>query len=268
MDTENLIVIKQKVLLVDDRPENLLSLESTLENENLIFLKAESGEEALKILLKEDVSLILLDVQMPGMDGFEAASLIRGKQKTRHIPIIFVTAISKEQKHIFKGYESGAVDYLFKPIEPEIVRSKVKVLLDLDQQRRIVESQNQQLVIAKKDTDNILTNVKEGLFLLNIDNRIKPQYSRALEGMLGQSSLSDMDIRSLLKEGLSDDLHDTAFDYLELMFKEDIVEIDFAELNPLIECPYIIQQSDKKITKYLTFNFKRIYSEDQIEELI
>ena len=92
--------IKQQVLLVDDRPENLLSLESTLENENLIFLKAESGEEALKILLKEDVSLILLDVQMPGMDGFEAASLIRGKQKTRHIPIIFVTAISKEQKHI------------------------------------------------------------------------------------------------------------------------------------------------------------------------
>lgn len=268
MGMDNMELIKQKVLLVDDLPENLLSLEGTLENENLIFLKAQSGEEALKVLLKEDVSLILLDVQMPGMDGFETASLVRGKQKTRHIPIIFVTAISKEQKHIFKGYESGAVDYLFKPIEPEIVRSKVKILLELDQQRRIVESQNQQLVVAKKDTDNIFTNVEEGLFLLNNENKIKSQYSKALEDMLGQSNLSDIEIHSLFKESLPKDLYNNALDYMELMFKDDIAESNFAELNPLFECPFTINRSDEKLTKYLSFIFKRIYNDDKIEELI
>lgn len=261
-------VFKQKVLLVDDVPENILSLESILEEENRTFLKAESGEEALKILLKEDVSLILLDVQMPGMDGFETASLIRGKPKTRHIPIIFVTAISKEQKHIFKGYESGAVDYLFKPVDPEIVRSKVKVLLELDQQKRIVEFHVKQLVLKKKDTDNILTNVEEGLFLLDSEFKIGSQYSLALEGMLGQQNLSGIDIRSIFKECLPDNINNNACDYLDLMFKDDIEEEDFAELNPLIECPFSIQKSKDKITKYLTFNFKRIYFEEQIEELI
>lgn len=260
--------IKQKVLLVDDRPENLLSLESILENDNLTFLKAESGEEALKKVIKEDVSLVLLDVQMPGMDGFETASLMRGRQKTRHIPIIFVTAISKEQKHIFKGYESGAVDYLFKPVEPEIVRSKVKVLLELDQQRRIVELQNDQLVLAKKDTDKILTNVEEGLFLLDSDFRIKSQYSKSIEDILCRSTLSGLKIHSIFRESLSEDLQNNAFDYLDLMLKSDVAEEDFAELNPLVECPFEIQKSNDKITKYLTFNFKRIYSDDRIEELI
>ena len=260
--------IKQTVLLVDDRPENLLSLESILEDNNLTFLKAGSGEEALKILMKKDISLILLDVQMPGMDGFETAMLIRGRIKTCHIPIIFVTAISKEQKHIFKGYESGAVDYLFKPIEPEIVRNKVKVLLDLDQQRRIVEFKNEQLILAKKDTDDILTNVEEGLLLLNSEKKIKQQYSKALEDMLGHSDLSGRDICTLFKESLSDDLYRTALDYLDLMYNNDIDVADFAELNPLIECPYIIQKSKVELTKYLTFNFKRIYNDSKIEALI
>ncbi|MEJ2544170.1 MAG: response regulator, partial [Calditrichaceae bacterium] len=259
---------KQKVLLVDDIQENILSLESILENENLIFLKAGSGEEALKILLKEDISLILLDVQMPGMDGFETASLIRGKPKTRHIPIIFVTAISKEQKHIFKGYESGAVDYLFKPVEPKVVRSKAEILLELDNQRRTVESQNSQLVIAKKDTDNILTNVEEGLFLLDSNFKIRPQYSKALEGMLGKSKIANQDIRLIFKKSLPDDMYETSKDYLNLMFKEDIAEVEFSELNPLIECPFYIGKSADKVTKYLTFNFRRIYSDDNIEELI
>ena len=127
--------ITQNILLVDDRPENIMVLENILKGENRNFLKAESGEEALRILLKSDVSLILLDVQMPGIDGFETAALIRGTQRTSKIPIVFVTAISKEQKHIFKGYESAAVDYLFKPVDPEIVQSKVKIFLELDQQR-------------------------------------------------------------------------------------------------------------------------------------
>jgi signal transduction histidine kinase/BarA-like signal transduction histidine kinase len=129
-----------KILIVDDREENLFAMESLLESPELKIITARSGNEALGILLDQQVALILLDVQMPGMNGFETAELIRGSSRTRHIPIIFVTAISKETKHIFQGYESGAVDYLFKPIEPEILKSKVRVFIDLHQQKQTLEN--------------------------------------------------------------------------------------------------------------------------------
>ncbi len=133
---------KQNILLVDDRSENLLALETLLEGSNLNMVKAASGKEALWLLLEYDFALILLDVQMPDMDGFEAAELIRGREKTKYIPIIFVTGISKEQKHVFKGYEAGAVDYLLKPIEPTILKSKVKVFLELHKQKKLIERQS------------------------------------------------------------------------------------------------------------------------------
>jgi CheY-like chemotaxis protein len=121
---------KENILLVDDRPENLLALEGALEDLNCNLFKATSGQEALRLVLKHEFDLVLLDVQMPGMDGFEVAELIRGKQETRELPIIFITAISKEQKYIHKGYEVGAENYLFKPIEPDVLRNKVKAALD------------------------------------------------------------------------------------------------------------------------------------------
>ncbi len=130
---------KQKVLLVDDKPENLIALEAVLEDESRELIKAYSGNEALKVLLKERISLVLLDVQMPGMDGFEVAELMHSNTKIAKVPIIFVTAISKEKKYVMKGYEVGAVDYLFKPIEPVILRSKVKFFLELDLQKRELE---------------------------------------------------------------------------------------------------------------------------------
>ncbi|WP_062817293.1 two-component system response regulator [Alcanivorax sp. NBRC 102024] len=129
-------MIEQKLLLVDDQPANLVSLEAVLEGEGRTLIKAYSGQEALKILLKEDISLVLLDVQMPGMDGFEVAELMRQRKDTQTIPIIFVTAISKEKKYVFKGYQAGAVDYLFKPLDPLILKSKVDFFLSLDKQRR------------------------------------------------------------------------------------------------------------------------------------
>jgi len=129
-------MIEQKLLLVDDQPANLVSLEAILESEGRILMKAHSGQEALKILLKEDISLVLLDVQMPGMDGFEVAELMRQRKDTQTIPIIFVTAISKEKKYVFRGYQAGAVDYLFKPLDPLILKSKVDFFLGLDKQRR------------------------------------------------------------------------------------------------------------------------------------
>src|ERR687887_2031492 len=119
------------VLLVDDRPENLLALEGILEPLGQTLLFASSGEDALRQLLHHDVAVILLDVQMPELDGFETAALIKQRERTRTIPIIFLTAISKEEQQVFRGYSAGAVDYLFKPFNPEVLRSKVAVFIEL-----------------------------------------------------------------------------------------------------------------------------------------
>ena len=124
------------VLLVDDRRENLLALEAVLGALPCRLVSVTSGEDALKRLLVEDFALIVLDVQMPDLDGFETARYIRGRERTRAIPIIFVTAISKAPQNVFKGYEAGAVDYLFKPYDPQLLRGKVKVFLELDEHAR------------------------------------------------------------------------------------------------------------------------------------
>jgi len=123
------------VLLVDDRPENLLALDAVLAPLEARLIHAASGEEALRTLLEQDVAAILLDVQMPGMDGFETAALIRGRERSRHTPIIFLTALSKDLEHISRGYEAGAVDYLLKPFDPGVLRAKVRVFCDLERHR-------------------------------------------------------------------------------------------------------------------------------------
>jgi signal transduction histidine kinase len=119
------------VLVVDDRPENLLALEGILRPCGARIVKARSGEEALLHLLRETFAVILLDVQMPRLDGLQTAELIKQREQTRHVPIIFITALSREAAYVFKGYAHGAVDYLLKPIDPEIVRAKVRVFCDL-----------------------------------------------------------------------------------------------------------------------------------------
>ena len=121
------------VLLVDDRPENLLALEAILEPLGQELLYAHSGEDALRRLLHEDVAVILLDVQMPILTASRSAALIKQRERTRHIPIIFVTAISKDDEHVFRGYETGAVDYVFKPFNPDVLRSKVAVFVELNE---------------------------------------------------------------------------------------------------------------------------------------
>ncbi len=137
--------MKLNLLIVDDRPENLLALEKLLQRPDLNIFKAHSGNEALALILEHDCALVLLDVQMPGMDGFETAELMRGIEKTKCIPIIFVTAISKEQHYVFKGYEAGAVDYLFKPLDPDILQSKVNVFLELHRQKITLQEMNAEL---------------------------------------------------------------------------------------------------------------------------
>ncbi|HEY5410600.1 MAG TPA: response regulator [Caulobacteraceae bacterium] len=137
-------------LIVDDLEENLLSLEALLQRDGLAFLKARSGEEALEILLKHDVALALLDVQMPGIDGFQLAEFMRGNERARHIPIIFLTAGTADTQRRFRGYEAGAVDFIQKPIEADILRSKADVFFDLHQQRRQIQVQRDALEASTK----------------------------------------------------------------------------------------------------------------------
>jgi two-component system, sensor histidine kinase and response regulator len=125
-----------KCLIVDDLEENLLAMQALLREEGVEVLTARSGAEALELLLVHDVALAFLDVQMPGMDGFELAELMRGSERTRHVPLIFVTAGSRDQYRMFKGYDAGAVDFLFKPIEPHILKSKADVFFELHRSKQ------------------------------------------------------------------------------------------------------------------------------------
>ena len=128
------------VLIVDDTPENLVALEVVLEDVDCDLVTAGSGNDALAKLLKQEFALVLLDVQMPVMDGFEVAELMRANKRTANVPIIFVTANSRDDRNIKRGYQSGAVDYLFKPIDPMMLRSKVEFFLQLDRQKRRLEA--------------------------------------------------------------------------------------------------------------------------------
>ena len=130
-----------RILLVDDRPDNLLALEAILGSLGQTLVRASSGEEALKALLADDYAVILLDVQMPGMDGFETAAHIKRRERTRDIPIIFLTAINREPQHAFRGYSTGAVDYLAKPFDPWVLRAKVAVFVDLHRKNRQLRRQ-------------------------------------------------------------------------------------------------------------------------------
>ncbi|MBF0606626.1 MAG: response regulator [Magnetococcales bacterium] len=158
---------RQNILVVDDRVENLLVLETILQGLEINIVKATSGQEALWQLLNNTFALILLDVQMPQMNGFEVAELIRKNNKTKTLPIIFVSAVSTEQKFIFKGYESGAVDYLIKPIEPEILKSKVNVFLQLHRQNQLILKQSADL----QQSNEYLKKTTEALRVVSEYNR-------------------------------------------------------------------------------------------------
>ncbi|WP_242917012.1 sensor histidine kinase [Pontibacter liquoris] len=161
-----------KILLVDDMVENLVSLESLLskEDEPITYLFAHSGEEALKIALQEELALILLDVQMPGMNGYEVARYLRDISKTREIPIIFVTAINQQDAHVIEGFEAGAVDFLFKPLHPYITKAKVSTFVrfylqkkELEKINKLALEMNQELEKRVNERTRELTKVNKDL---------------------------------------------------------------------------------------------------------
>ncbi|HMH23492.1 MAG TPA: response regulator [Puia sp.] len=146
--------MQPKILLVDDREDNLLSMESILGNGEYRLVKANSGRQVLKILLSDiDFALILMDVQMPNLNGFETASLIYERDRLRHIPIIFITANNYGEENIFRGYQAGAVDYIYKPVNPELLKAKVGVFVDLYRKNHRLLAQEQRLVAINKNLE-------------------------------------------------------------------------------------------------------------------
>jgi diguanylate cyclase (GGDEF)-like protein len=171
------------LLIVDDYPENLISMRALLQRQDWLVMTAASGFEALNLLLEHDVDLVLLDVQMPGMDGFEVARLMRGSQRTRLTPIIFLTANEKSQDAVIKGYANGAVDYLFKPFDPQILKPKVQALLEHQRNRRALQRLTHDLEVARAFNASVLDNAAEGILVLGEDGLIRfanPAISRLL----------------------------------------------------------------------------------------
>ncbi len=152
--------IQAKLLIVDDLPENLLALEALIKREDRTVYKALSADEALSLLLQHEFAIAILDVQMPGMNGFELAELMRGTDKTKNIPIVFVSAAGREMNYAFKGYESGAVDFLHKPLDIHAVKSKVNVFVDLYRQRKAVRQQVEALEKSRREQEVLLAQLQ------------------------------------------------------------------------------------------------------------
>lgn len=152
-----------KILLVDDLEGNLVALKALLRTDDREIHCARSGEDALSLMLENEFAIALVDVQMPGMNGFELAELMRGTERTRHIPIVFVTAAGRELNYSFRGYESGAVDFLYKPLDTQMVRSKVAVFVDLFRQRQALQQAHAELERAVRMRDDFMSMVSHEL---------------------------------------------------------------------------------------------------------
>ena len=175
----------QILLVVDDRPENLEAMQALLEHGDWQLRCVDGGEAALQCLLEEDVGLVLLDVQMPHMDGFEVARLMRGNPRTRHTPIIFVSAIAQTQDAVLRGYATGAVDFILKPFDPSVLRHKIHALLEHERSRSELLHLSQQLDSARAFNASVLDNAAEGIMVVGEDGRISfanPAMAQMLRG--------------------------------------------------------------------------------------
>ncbi|RUT77955.1 response regulator [Ancylomarina longa] len=266
---------KEKILIVDDKVENLISLERILCDFKVEFVRASSGEEALKHTLKEDFAMAILDVQMPGMDGYETLEFMRQRKKTSLLPVIFVSAIHQSDLHIIKGIETGAVDFIPKPIIPEILVGKVRVFLDLYRQRKeldnllkYLEQKNEELILQKNKAEEAVRS--KSLFLANMSHEIRSP----MNGILGLSHL-------LLKSNLTKDQKEL----LKVMSTtgENLIQIinDILDYSKIEAGQIEIENIDFNIrelldTIYHLLNFKakekgldlRILVDDEIPEII
>jgi signal transduction histidine kinase len=210
---------KSKILLVDDIEENLLALEALLRREEAEILTARSAREALELILQHELALAFLDVQMPEMDGFELAELMRGTERSKYIPIIFVTAGARDAQRVFRGYESGAVDFLFKPIDPYVLKQKAETFIRLDQQTKLLAAQYARiqeneallqtavqvredvLALVSHDIRNFLQAIRSGVLLLTTR---KDELSADVRNMIHERIKITVDLMSRMITDLMD----------------------------------------------------------------
>jgi len=236
---------KFNVLIVDDRKENLIALESIMASPELNIIQALSGNEALSLMLEFDISLVLMDVQMPGMDGFETAELMRGSERTKHIPIIFITAIYGQPNQIFKGYESGAVDYLFKPFDSRILQSKIRAYIEFFKQKHELEVTTKRLKQTLQEVDKAKkaaeeASVAKSSLLANMSHEIRTP----LNGIIGMTDLILMD--SELPEHYYEHLTDIK------QSSESLLEI----INEILDVSKI--EADKLELEHIDFSLRDV----------
>jgi len=241
---------KFNILIVDDRNENLITLESIIQNEELNIIKAMSGNEALALMLEHEISLVLLDVNMPGMDGFETAELMRGSERTKSIPIIFITATYRQPKQIFRGYETGAVDYLYKPLDRKILQNKIRAYIDFFKQKHALQVTTKQLQktieeVAKAKRAAEEATIAKSSFLASMSHEIRTP----LNGIIGMTDLILMD----------KDIPDQYFEHLTdiKQSSESLLEI----INEILDISKI--EADKLEIETIEFSIR-----DMIEKVI
>ena len=222
-----------KILAVDDREDNLLSIETILEQENYTIVKASSGRAALKILLQEhDFTLILMDVQMPDMNGFETASLIYEREKLRHIPIVFITAHNQGEEKMYEGYKLGGVDFIYKPINPELLRFKVSVFVDLYQKTHQLLAHERKLLTANKKLEKEIEERRiseEKIRLLNeqlVENNL--QLKNTIEELDRFAYVASHDLQEPLRKIL------VFSDKIQTKYKESIDEEMYRNLDKIV----------------------------------
>src|SRR5438105_12938009 len=252
------------ILLVDDQSANLLALESILADMDQNLVKAQSGRAALKALLEQEFAVILLDVQMPDLNGFETASLMRERDKSRDTPIIFLTALSRNETNVFRGYELGAVDYIFKPFHPEVLRAQVNVFVELCRKRGGIKRQAQELGRLVRQNELILKAAAEGIFGVDV-NGTATFVNPAAAAMIGRRAedVTGRDIHSLLHPSLPgvstcDARHCPFFAALHVeRVHDDIVDTFFREDGTSFPVEFrvspIQDENGKRIGSVITF---------------
>lgn len=220
------MTLKTKILIVDDYPENIHALANLIDAPDVEIHSTTKPEEALEMLTHHDFGLALLDVQMPIMSGFELAKLIRGVKRFRQIPIIFVTAHQQDSAVIFQGYETGAVDLLFKPLDPQVVRSKVRVFVEMDKQKHQLQAHVKELEKLRIEAD--AANIAKSQFLANMSHEIRTP----LAAVMG---FADLVVRDTLTEKEKKDCVDSISRNGELLLRliDDILDLSKIEANRL-----------------------------------
>jgi signal transduction histidine kinase len=242
--------MQPKILLVDDREDNLLSIEAIFEPDGYRFVKANSGRQALKILLNEyDFALILMDVKMPNLNGFETASLIYEREKLKHIPIIFITANNFGDENAYKGYQAGAVDYIYKPINPNVLRAKVSVLIDLYKKNQQLIYQEQKLVAINRSLENEIKERKIS------EEKVKMLNHRLLENISNlESANRDLDrFAFMASHDLQEPLRKIRV-FSDRLFHKFQSVLDDDGKNNLTRIQHAAERMQALITDILTFS--------------